>query len=386
MKTIAYINGSIISWALERAGKVAGDLAQAMHVKQEVLADWVSGKEHPTFRQAQLLAQKLYIPFGYLFLSEPPEEQASIPDLRTVRSERSELLSLEFRDALNDALVKQNWYRELLLKEGAPVLEFVGKFTLKDPVEAVAGDIRDTIGLDHGFRTESPGFETFLTRLIERVEAAGVLVLRSGVVGNNNQRKLAVEEFRGFVLSDPIAPIIFINSNDALAGQIFTLAHELAHIWLGASGVTNPGLGSFFNASVPEIESFCNKVAAEVLVPAAEFSAHWEDQAKLEENLNRISRYFRVSPLVALISAKTLKRISNDVFLEEYTRRNVPRKKSDAASGHFHNTLPVRNSKTFTRRVLNAAYEGDILFRDAARLLKVKVKTLDALSAHLEIK
>src|SRR5690606_22584480 len=118
MKTIAYINGSIISWALERAGKVAGDLAQAMHVKQEVLADWVSGKEHPTFRQAQLLAQKLYIPFGYLFLSEPPEEQASIPDLRTVRSERSELLSLEFRDALNDALVKQNWYRELLLKEG----------------------------------------------------------------------------------------------------------------------------------------------------------------------------------------------------------------------------------------------------------------------------
>lgn len=386
MKATAYINGNIISWALERAGKVAGDLARAMHVKPEVLADWVSGQEHPTFRQAQLLARKLYIPFGYLFLSDPPEERPSIPDLRTVRSERKDVLSLEFRDTLNDALVKQNWYKELLLKEGAPVLEFVGNFTMKDPVAVVAGDIRDTIGLDHGFRLESPGFETFLTRLIERVEAAGILVLRSGVVGNNNQRKLAVEEFRGFVLSDPVAPIVFINSNDALAGQIFTLAHELAHIWLGASGVTNPGLGSFSNTSVPEIESFCNKVAAEVLVPAAEFSTQWDEGAKLEENLNRISRYFRVSPLVALISAKTLQKIPNDVFLEEYAKRNVPRKKSDAASGHFHNTLPVRNSKTFTRRVLNAAYEGDILFRDAARLLKVKVKTLDALSAHLEIK
>lgn len=382
----ALINRDILSWARQRAEISPGELANAINVNEEKYLGWESGEKHPTFRQAQILAKKLFIPFGYLFLPEIPALTPQIADLRTVRDEQRNQFSLEFQDILNDAQRKQNWYKELLLNEGAQPLEFIGRFSVTSSFYEVARDIEQTLGVNQEFRTGCTSWENFLSKFIEKAEENGILILRNGVVGNNNRRKLSVNEFRGFVLSDPIAPLIFINNNDAQSAKIFTLAHELAHLWINESGVSNVDPVTSSAPNYNRIEKFCNKVAAELLVPEDAFIESWSNDASLQENLINLSRHFRVSNLVILIRAKTLGKITPQVFSEEYPKHLVFRDASQNSSGNFNNTLPVRNSKLLTRTILNSTLEGRTLYREAARLLGVKVSTINSLATNLGVR
>lgn len=383
----ALINGKILTWARQRAAIDPDELAASINVKEGQLMVWESGEDYPTFWQAQNLAKKLLIPFGYLFLETPPTIAPQIADLRTVRTEQRNKFSLEFEDILNDAQRKQNWYREQLLHEGAEKLAFIGKFTIADSAQEVAQDIRNLLGINPELRIRSISLEDFLSKAIEKVEAHGILVLRNGVVGNNNHRKLSVQEFRGFVLSDPLAPLIFINNNDTQAAKIFTLAHELAHLWINESGVSNIDPDSGTTVPVNDIERFCNKVAAEVLVPQQLFIESWDKNASLQQNLNTLCRLFRVSVPVILIRAKTLGKITDQAFYEEYPKYNAARPSKEFKNGgNSKNTLPVRNSKMLTRAIISSALEGNTLYREAARLLGIKVSTLYSLASHLEIR
>ena len=382
----AHISGDIITWGRLRANLGLDDLAQSLKLSDEKLAEWEAEESLPTLNQAQNLAKKLSIPFGYLFLSEIPDLEPQIADLRTIRSEERNQFSTEFEEILNDCLRKQNWYREQLLQTGSEALSFIGKYSLDDDYKIIAEDIRNTLGLNFEFRRTSSSWENFLTKFIERVEDKGVLVLRNGVVKNNTRKKLSLSEFRGFVLTDPIAPLIFINNNDAQAAKIFTLAHELAHLWIGESGVTNVNPGRQSDLRPKRIERFCNKIAAEVLVPREDFLAHWDNGAKLNDNLNNLARFFRVSPLVILIKAKECSKVERDVFFEVYDIFSVRKKQKAGGGGNPYNTFPVRNSKLFTRTLLASTLEGSTLHRDAARLLGIKVPTLHSLAHQMEIR
>lgn len=382
----AHINSEILTWARQRADIAPAELAQAIPVKAEKYLAWEQGEKHPTFRQAQTLAKKLSIPFGYLFLPEIPAPTPRIADLRTLSVGKHNPFSLEFQDVLDDAKRKQNWYKELLLQEGTEPLAFIGKFSLTNGVDEVARDMERTLGIDLAFRRQCSSWKDFLSKLIEKAEDQGILVLRNGVVGNNNSRKLSVNEFRGFVLSDPIAPLIFINNNDAQTAKIFTLAHELAHLWIDESGVTNVDPGEKSEGPAHQIETFCNQVAAEVLVPEQAFRESWNQEADLDENVSSLSRFFRVSKLVILIRAKTLNKISEKKFYKAYPKHIGLGSSAKSSSGNFNNTLPVRNSKLLTRTILNATLEGRTLYREAASLLGVKVPTVISLASKLGIR
>ena len=381
----ALVTPQVIEWARQRYHLAIDTAAEKLKIKPDKLEAWEKGDERPTFRQAQRLAQKLRIPFGYLFLSAPPEEKLPLPDLRIVAGTQPHPPSPNFSDLLNDVLRKQQWYREYQESEGAQPVPFIGRFTLSSSPETIAADIRDTLGINDRMRQESENWEQFLRDFIQKAEGAGILVLRSGIVGNNTYRKLNVEEFRGFAISDDLAPVVFINGQDAKAAQIFTLAHELAHLWIGESGISNPDYRKLSSQQQHLIDRFCDQVAAETLLPKQDFLSHWQDNKTLEDNLQALAARYRVSEFVVLRRAYESEKITADDYHTQYQEllADHRRRKSKEGGGNFYLNLLARNSNTLTITLLVATAEGRVSQRDAARLLNVKVKTLPNIQNEL---
>ena len=204
MSAKAHINPKILRWMRERGGLDLGDAARAAGISPEQLTHWEAGESQPTFLQAQKLAQALHAPFGYLFLTEPPPENLPLPDLRTRGGAPVPRPSVELLDTIRLLLQRQTWYLDHLHDEGADPLPFVARFATDAPVRAVAADMRAVLGIDveKGQRT----WEVYFRHLIDAAEAVGILVMRSGIVGNNTHRRLDVGEFRGFAISHPLAP------------------------------------------------------------------------------------------------------------------------------------------------------------------------------------
>ncbi|HEO1465846.1 TPA: ImmA/IrrE family metallo-endopeptidase, partial [Legionella pneumophila] len=277
-----------LTWARERAGLTEDLLAERMHVTVEKIISWEEEKNKPTFTQAQKIAQITHIPFGYFFLENPPIEKLPIPDLRTVGSTKIQEPSLDLLDMIKQVILKQEWYKDYLISQDAKPLPFVGRFNTNSSIYKVAEDIRKVLEVPI---PQKGTWEEYQKNLFEGAEAANILVMCSGVVGSNNHRKLSVNEFRGFAITDPIAPLVFINNSDAPTAKLFTLIHELTHIWIGSSGISDLNNHN-------KVESFCNKVAGEFLVPKEEIQSIWKPNNELLINLTEISSKFHVSKLV----------------------------------------------------------------------------------------
>ncbi len=382
--TEALVTPQLLQWARERRGLPLVVAAEKLTIKPDKLEEWEQGNGRPTFRQAKSLAKKFYIPFGYLFLSSPPEERLPLPDFRTVAGAKEYPPSPDFLDVLNDVLRKQQWYREYQEGLGAKELQFIGRFTAEDNHQLIATDIRNTLGINENMREESHSWEQFLKEFINRAESNGILVLRSGIVGNNTHRALNVEEFRGFEISDNLAPVIFINGKDAKAAQIFTLAHELAHLWIGKSGISNPNYFNKLSHQQNSIEIVCNKVAAETVLPKEEFLSYWEDRNELKDNLELLAKKYRISAFVVLRRAYDNNKLNETDYYEFYQRLIAEHKRSKGTTGgDFYRSLLARNSSTLTTTLLVAAAEGRVSQKDAARLLNVKAKSLPVIQREI---
>lgn len=380
MMTEALISPEILRWARERAALSIAMVAEKLKVDTAKLLAWEDGSARPTFKQAERIATFFHIPFGFLFLPEPPEEKLPIPDLRTQDGAQRDTLSPDARDLLRDVLVQHDWYRDHLLEHGGVALPFVGKFNARASVEAVADDIRTALQLQPGERANGT-WEQHLTHLFERCEEIGIWIMRTGYVSSNTHRTLSLSDFRGFAIADPVAPLIFINGRDAKAAQFFTLAHELAHIWLGASGISDPYLDRR-SVEVPGVERLCNAIAAEILTPRARFLEAWDEHETLEWNAQNLSLRFRVSRVVIARRALDCGKIGWDehhAYFEQ--ERRSWQTQDDSGGGNFYATAPVKNGKRFTRAVLNSAMSGDLLLRDAGSLLHMKPATVKKLFA-----
>jgi Zn-dependent peptidase ImmA (M78 family)/DNA-binding XRE family transcriptional regulator len=380
------INPQLMRWARQRAKLTVDELARKLHLKPDRISRWESGEVQPSWSQAQKLARVLHIPFGYLFLSQPPQTVLpTIADFRTMPSPTAGRFSPELEDALNDALRKRDWLRERRISEGAPPLPFVGRFTTGAPTSQVAEDIRRHLNLPTPPAAGLKSWRDHLERLITRAEDAGVVVLQSGVALGDNRRPLSVQEMRGFTLADEYAPVIFINTRDSIAARIFTLAHELAHLWSGTSGVSNPIPGD--TPETPPVERFCNRVAGELLVPRESLLIAWQQHertngrpSQLEERIQALAQTFRVSVFVVLIRAYESDLISRSALDTAYQRAQQemsPPESQGDGGGDFYRTLRSRNGRVFVDEVLLALRQGEMLYREAATLLNVRVSTLE---------
>jgi Zn-dependent peptidase ImmA (M78 family)/transcriptional regulator with XRE-family HTH domain len=357
------VRPELLRWARERAGLTLEALARRI----PQLPAWEQGETLPTLKQMERFAKATYAPVGYLFLAEPPVESVPIPDFRTLASSRVNRPSPDLLDTVYICQQRQEWYRDFARSEGESGLPFVGSSALTDDIGETAASMRTALGFGVEERRQIPTWTDALRRFIEQADLLGVLVMVSGVVGSNNRRKLDPREFRGFALSDDLAPLVFINGTDTKAAQMFTLAHELAHIWLGQSA-----LSDIDPASAPShrIELWCNQVAAEFLVPLEDLRTEYRRRADLQEERRRLAQFFKVSTLVILRRLCDAGALSPDgmwqAYNEEVARlQAIPR----ASGGDFYLTQAARVSKRFARALVVSTLEGQTLHRDAFRLL-----------------
>ncbi|MDR0285870.1 MAG: ImmA/IrrE family metallo-endopeptidase [Propionibacteriaceae bacterium] len=362
---------SLLAWAVERSRLEQAQIAAAF----PRFADWLDDQARPTISELEKFAKLTRTPLGYLFLEEPPEESVPIRDFRTWGNLGVERPSPDLLDTLYDCQMRQAWYHDHALAMGFESLKFVGSVTAGTSPDAVAAAIRQALGLDSRERARWNQPANAWRWLVDAAESLGVLVMVSGVVGLNTHRKLDPGEFRGFALVDPLAPVIFVNGADSKpskAPHVFTLIHELAHIWAGDSGVS----GTDFSTRHGDAdEVWANRVAAEVLVPASELTATWSDASATE--LQRLRKIFCVSTLAILNQALDCGLLSWDVYqrtyASEWSRVAGALQTAEATGGgNFHHTQPYRVSKRFAKALVSDTLEGRTLYTDSYALLGVR--------------
>lgn len=358
----------VLRWAAQRARLGADELTRRF----PKWSRWIEGDVQPTLKQLEDFARLTHTAIGYFFLPQPPAMALPVPDFRTLRDEALREPSSALLDTLYLCQQRQDWFRDHARINGLPALAFVGSATLQQQPETVARRMREVMNLSAAERRELPTWAEALRQLIAKAEDAGVLVMASSIVGSNSHRKLDVGEFRGFALADDLAPLVFLNAADSKAAQMFTLAHELAHVWLGATGVSDSEVGR-----LPEqqTERWCNQVAAEVLMPLQATRDAYRPDEPVPQQIQRLAREFKVSTLVAL------RRLSDAGFLDpaslwQHYRAEVERlrdmEQRGAGGGDFYRTLGARTGKRFARAIVTSTLEGQTLFQDAFRMLGVR--------------
>lgn len=376
------IKPTLLQWACERSGQTIDMLGQKQSLQK--LPDWISGERNPTLKQLEKFAKATHTPFGYFFLPEPPEEFVPIPDLRTIGNRHIGHPSPNLLDTVYICQQRQEWYRDFVRSTGEEPLPFVGCVNLESDVIEVAQSIRQHLGFDIVERRGMPTWTDTLRHFISQADSIGILIMVSGIVGSNTHRPLDPQEFRGFALADELAPLVFINGKDTKAAQMFTLAHELAHIWLGETALSDVGP---VTEPSNNVEIWCNHVAAELLVPLDAIQESYRGGTSLRAELDHLARQFKVSTLVILKRLHDAGKLSREDFWKEYEQelarlQSIPR----GSGGDFYLTLPARVSKRFARALVISTLEGQTLHRDAFRLLGFsKLETFHELGSQLGV-
>ena len=360
------INKDIIEWAIIRNGNSLEEFfAQNPNVEK-----WIKGDKYPTVKQLENFTHKVHVPFGYMFFPTPPSETIPLPFFRTGKKSNNSV-SLNVFHTVQIIQDRQNWLTEYLDELEFPNLDFVGKYSVNDSYLDIVSDIRNILKLEINWASNHSKWEEALDYLTLKIEECGIIVTFNGIVGANTHRVIDVNECRGFVLVNKKVPFLFINSADAKAAQMFTIMHELAHVWLGKSaGFDNSNL---LPADDP-LEILCDKIAAELLVPEIYFIKKWATT----RDFKNLSRIFKVSPIVISRRALDLKLISFDEFIQFYNSYMAGfkiKKDKQGPGGDFYATTKKRISLRFAAFVNNAVKENKLLYRDAYKLTSMKGET-----------
>lgn len=379
MQATLQLSVDTLSWAAAANGYSLNEFAHYLYKTEQTASSITQGQI--TVEQLKKFSEKAKVPFGFLFLDKPPKDyqlDTNFVDFRTVNQQKP--LSVDFKKTLRDVEHKQTWYKNYLVSIDANKLAFVGKFSKNKQVanNIVASDIRSVLNI--GSLTAKNADE-YLIALSEACEKNGILIFKNSIVINATRKPLNVQEFRGFVITDEYAPCIFINGADSKNANIFTLAHELAHVWLGESGVSDTALNSN-NQS----EAKCNAIAALVLVPTDEFIQLWDtsiDNARTK--IKQLNTHFKVSELVIARTALTHKKISRDLYneiseeTEKYWKLSKEKLKESEGGPLPATMVRIRNSKTITNKIVELVKSNKMMPSEAAILLNKSAATIGSL-------
>jgi Zn-dependent peptidase ImmA (M78 family) len=342
----------------------------------------LSGDTQPTFRQLEEFAQATSTPFGMLFLDTPPEEKLPIPNYRTLDDKAVPRPSADLLDTIYTMQMRQDWMRDYLIDCGASPLPFVRSVAPGEDARSVATRIREVLGFGEdwagGYRT----WDEALAALRDAIENAGILFFSNGVVGNDTHRVLDPDEFRGFVLVDDYAPLVFVNAADPKVAQMFTIAHEVAHVFYGVSAAFD--LREMSPASA-RTELECNGVAAEFLVPESRLRSAWPFVRDDAQRFYKLARQFKVSTIVVARRLRDLRLISADEFRDFYLAQMAHERTESAKGGSFHSNQPNRVGRRFGAAVVHALRSGRVTYTEAYSLTGLRGGSFDHFAAGVEI-
>jgi Zn-dependent peptidase ImmA (M78 family)/DNA-binding XRE family transcriptional regulator len=383
----AHINPNVLQWARKTARMTVEDAAAKVSVTAERYQSWESGEDQPTIRQAQKLAHDFKRPFALLFFPSVPKDFQPLQDFRKAGSME---LGTGSAFIIREIQQKQAWIAELNQESGEKPLPFVGKFTIKaDPVR-VAVDILGTLRINPSRYSSG----NIIKEWISAAEAQGIFVSRTSFI--HSRLTLDSDELQGFAIADPYAPFVFVNSDDWAAPQLFTLVHELAHLWIAETGISNevePVAED--RARFHPVELFCNEVAASALMPvdvlhqavAADFGYRYEDVFLLARRLGvsayaLLVRFFRLG-MLTLPQYAVLKKQADlgfRQFLIKEEERKAKQKEKEGGPNPYLIKLN-KNSRLFTQTVLDAFRGGLIEATHASNLLTVQVNKFPKLES-----
>lgn len=357
------VNSRILTWAINRSGR---DMEEYL-ANHSIVKKWIDGEKQPTLKQLEKVAKELYVPFGYFFLPTPPEESMPIPLFRRMQNR----MDINVYDTVNDMQERQEWLCGYLRRNDFERLSFVGRHKDTDDVEGICRTMRQVTGMPINWMMDFRTVDEALKHFTEILESLGIIVVYNSVVGFNNSRPIEVDECRGFALVDDTAPFIFVNSRDAKSAQMFTLAHEFAHVLTGFTA----GLADEDIAKTPQNEQVCDKVAALFLVPPALLKEEW---SQIGENFEVLCKRFKVSRYVLARCAHDYNLISTEHYFKLYNKWHsepTMTRTKKTSGGDFKRTAIKRTSRLFLIHVNNAIERNELLWMDAYRLTGMKGDT-----------
>ena len=346
----------MLAWALDSTGLPEAELEKRF----PKLSQWHSGEARPTLKQARELAKLARIPFGRLLLDEPSGERVGVTDFRTVGNKAMGTVSVDLRETIRSSQNRLAWYADFADAEGIASPTMYASATVEhDPAET-AERIRELLGIERG--KPLPGSDK-VAELAAAMEEDGILVARNSIVGNTTSRKLSVGEFRGFTIEDGGYVLVFVNTADAKTAQLFSLAHELGHVVLGRTGISD-------HSEHADVERWCNRFAAAVIAPLEAVERFFTD-ADLLDSVNRLSQRFglsREAMLWRLVELGfTSREEASGVIGLVKASPSEPRESGGAPP--FHVLVRSRVGGRFYDTVTHAWSHGQIAERDAARYL-----------------
>ncbi|WKN41124.1 XRE family transcriptional regulator [Tunicatimonas pelagia] len=392
MKDKAYVTPELIKWARLTSKLSIEEVAKKLGVKSEKIELWEKGEDAPTINQAEKLSKHYRRPLAVFYLPEPPEDFQTLRDFRKEQDKREYSTALTFM--IREIQNKQNWLSNFLEDEGEERLPFIGKYYVASEAKEIAQDILDVLNVRKDYFTKISANENILNYWIKKIEDQRIFVSLTSNI--HSHLTISRDEVRGFAISDSYAPFIYVNSDDTKNGQLFTLIHELAHLWVDSSGI------SAFDSLVfrdeydkfSPIEKLCNEVAAEILMPKDKITRIVSDVSVGINTIEITAKYFRVSPYAVAVRLLNLNKIPTQNFqriqrtlkkkYEEFLELEETKPKPTGGPNYY--ALQIRkNSRLFTEYVYSFYKGGRISGFDASSLLDIKISNFNKLAEKLYV-
>lgn len=375
------IQPAIISWALSQTSEEKLGTKLVENIKQ-----WLDGTKSPTFNQIEDFSKKSHIPLGYFFLQTPPVEQISLLEYRTLDSIELTNPSRNLIDTIHEMEAVQEWMVNYRKEWNYDTISVVGSLKGITDISIIADTIRKDLGLNVEWYKECGNPSEAFNKVRGLLEECGIVVMMNGIVGKNTHRALDVNEFRAFAMVDEWAPLIFINGADSAGGRLFSLFHEVVHLWIGENDLYNDR--RYSANGIKPVEVTCNAVAGELMVPKAAFLERWNDNTNddIHEKIKELARMFRCSGSVIARRALDNKKINQNVYnkvIADAIEAYIQAKQEKSSGGDYYRVARSKLDGVFVRALCESVNSGRTSFTEAYRLTNTTSKTFSEVASGL---